>query len=1335
MRKFLVQLSFILFFTSSTYLTGQSQNNYVAQTHTISVPDGLLSPAVTYVFEDSKGIIWIGTDCGLNRYDGISLISYTKANGLSGNYISLIEEDIHGNIWVVCSPQFSADHSICIINPRLQTIQTIEDYCSLPKNFDVTHILQLTRNYDGTLWLITRSEALYEYGRKELVFVKKVLTQTNFNWHKLPKGEMFFLLNDNQEKTFTLQFYDYKKEKNLDSYIIHKGSFFSSNFFHEINVDKDTATYWVSVNDDASFIQFYRREANSKSASLLNQISVEKNVTYLKKTKSNYLIENEDIITCYNKKGAAIKKIPISKKIWSQRIYLIDKKEGFWYKDTEKEALRYLKYQKSTFKTYDLTGGEAVSLFGGGRGMTLIKDSVLLMGSIIRFKEVTSPSGLTIKPGMGYALWSNNQDLVYAGGHYVAAFNNDCVKKNDFKKPETPQIELIWNIFEDHEGTIWLGNDKGLAHLNLEEQKIIHNNQYNKFGTLGESIIYDIHEYEGLLYLCSSSGLYVWDKEKGAQANYLSEDILVHLYEDKDGMFWLASKGGGLVKFNPKTEEYRRFTTADGLSHNVVYAVYEDDYNKLWMSSNWGIMSFDKESYQVTNYTKENGLLDNEFNTISHYKDKNGKIYFGSQKGLVIFHPKDFHKSSETFPLRITRACKISKATDEEIPLIDKHRIDLYPADKGFVLNVALLDYRNPKLHQYTYKIEGLEDKWHYQLDPNITEKNLAYGHYSIRVKIKGIDGVWVEYPTPIQLLVYKPFYLQWWFISLIVILSIGTVLLFIKLRTKQLLDRQKELEKMVHIRTEKIVQQAEDLKKLDRVKSRFFANISHELRTPLTLIIGPITLLINQLKKESVDAKSIEKGLKGIKKSGENLLDLVEEILDLSKMEAQKLDLSEEPVYLASFAQMLYSSFSKQAEYIGINYRLELNIEDDLYILLDKNKVERILNNLLSNAFKFTEKGQDLRVTVNSTEKEIEFIVADTGTGIHPDDLPHILERFYQSKQPNFPTQGGTGIGLALVSEFTKLMNGSINIDSVLGKGATFSIRLPKQTIQLSIQEQQKVITKDQPIANSEDNDTIKSVSEKDKSTTILVVEDHPEIRNFIHSILELDYNVITASNGLEGLAVLKNNLKTIDLIISDVMMPQMDGFAMLEAIKANKDWRHTPMIMLTARASEEDKLHALTIGVHDYLTKPFSVEELKVRINNLLHNAFDRKTWLKDQQETIEVEDTNNNVHSEVDTEWVKKIESFMTQQISNEFFSIPLLAEYMHISEGHLRRKLKQIIGLTPAKMFKLVRLNTARSYLEKGTFNTVKEVAYAVGFQTTDNFTKSYKKQFGKLPSDY
>lgn len=1316
-----------------------AQDQYIAQTHTLSVSDGLLSNTINVIYEDSKGVIWIGTDYGLNSYDGINLLSYTqKDHGLKGNFIRYIHEDIHNNIWIISQNQHEGQFLFNVLNPIDKSIKSISEYCQMPSSFNPSKIRRTVENFDHSIWFITETNHIYEYNGDRMLSLIDFQHSYLENYYLKKKSDTEMLMTATSHTATsafkTLVFYDYKKQKVLKEI---KLDYSFDNRLYDPTSKED---YWENRKD--SSISIYAQNQTKP----LYQKKVSENY-FIRANRNAFFVGSGKDVDIVKKDGSGIQRIQTEEMLFDKAIY-IDNRNGVWYKDYKNEALRYLRYVPTPFQSFKLAGENPNQSFRGGRGIVKLKDSLLFVGSILRYQRRKLSPSLNIhaitKGSFGVTATKNNQFwIALESGNALLI---DSTGKQLLAPNSLNRYDITWIVLEDQDQKVWAGTNQGLTYLDREQNLLMPVKAYNEFPALAQSAIFYIHEEGNVLYLCTSSGLYLWDKKKGAQACYFKDQSIVHLYEDAEGTFWLASKGSGLLQFDPKTQESNSFTTANSLAHNVLYAIYEDDYNNLWMSSNWGIMCFDKKTKNVTNYVKESGFLENEFNTSSHYQDKDGSIYFGGQSGIVLFHPKDFQIALDTFPLIVTQASKFNSDTETAenlLPnLLSKGRIELYPNNESFQLTAALLDYRNPKLHQYAYKIEGLNNKWRYQLNPLISFNQLPYGEYQLKIKVKGISGNWVQLPQTIQLVVYKPFYLQSWFIILALVFSIGLILFIFKFRTKQLIKQQRKLEEVIELRTKKIAQQAEDLKSLDQVKSRFFANISHELRTPLTLIIGPLSFLLDKIKRQEIAPKEVETGLVSIKRNSKHLLSLVEEILDLSKMEDNKLKVNEGSIHLKSYTQSIFESFTKQADYLGINYIFEENLEDTLHVLLDENKVTKLLNNLLSNALKFTPTKASVIFSVKEKNALIEFMVQDTGIGIHPDDLPHIFERFYQSKQANRPAQGGTGIGLALVSEFTELLQGKVEVNSTLGQGTCFKVVLPKKSTipPIKILEEEHLV--DQIEAN--DLSEIELVS-SDHTFTILLVEDHAEMRDFITQILNTKYRILTARNGLEGLETLKNTSDSIDLIISDVMMPKMDGFEMLQQIKALPKWAYTPMIMLTARAAEQDKLQALTIGVDDYLTKPFSVGELKARIKNLLTNSFHRSKHITEQQElasqtskestesesTIEVA---SNLRT-VDLDWLKNIENLMLEEVDNDLISISDFAKKLHLSERHLGRKLKQMTGMSPAKMFKTVRLKLARTYLESRKFKTVKEIAYATGFQTVGTFSKSYKKEYGRLPSSY
>jgi DNA-binding response OmpR family regulator/two-component sensor histidine kinase len=501
-------------------------------------------------------------------------------------------------------------------------------------------------------------------------------------------------------------------------------------------------------------------------------------------------------------------------------------------------------------------------------------------------------------------------------------------------------------------------------------------------------------------------------------------------------------------------------------------------------------------------------------------------------------------------------------------------------------------------------------------------------------------------------------------------------------------------------------------------------------------LILGPISAV---LKKEKIGKKEKEY-LKTARKSGKHLLQLVNEILDLTKLESDTLTTQEEVVNLYDYAKrisVMYESYARQKGLqLGFGYVGDKNLQ----VLLDTDKFEKIFNNLMSNAIKFTDAGGKVDIKFKDLGESIQFKIEDSGMGIHPDDLPHIFERFYQSEQKEQSAKWGTGIGLAICTEMTHLLKGKISAESKLGEGATFIVEIPKkippvekpQSNPLPIQVAEEIVN---GVATRKD--TILP-SKNGGATKILIVEDNRELNDYLKNILEDKYQVKRAYHGLEALDILEEenknesgvNGQSIDLIVSDVMMPQMDGFELLKKLKATPAWHSIPIIILTARAGLKDKLHALRTGVDDYMVKPFEEEELLARVKNLLANRKERQKYAPKM-----ALDQNFNGLSDEDVEWLSRLEDHVQKNIGNFNLSAEMIADEMALSRSQLFRKLKYLTGLTPIKYVQEVRFNHARSILENNTFSSVKSVAYEVGFKQVKYFSQQFKKRFGKSPSDY
>ena len=648
----------------------------------------------------------------------------------------------------------------------------------------------------------------------------------------------------------------------------------------------------------------------------------------------------------------------------------------------------------------------------------------------------------------------------------------------------------------------------------------------------------------------------------------------------------------------------------DGLPNNVIYAVYPDDFGNLWMSSDYGIIKMNKVTFAIENFLPKDGIGQIEFNRASHfeYRNKQGqqRLFFGGLNGITSLDPQNFNQQNKLSSPRIVLTnykeynSSSGMVEDKTLEVSNAQKLILKPSDYIFDLEFSVLSYDNVDKNQYIYQLTKngkIYTDWTSQNKRSIQLGSLPYGSYELTVKGKDVFGTSTSNEIKLTIIAKSPFYLTWWFFGLATVLlfSIGYAYTFwrtyiFKLRQEHLEQEIQKATQQIRADKKTIEAQAEDLRKLDELKTRFFANVSHELRTPLTLMLGPIKSV---LKRQNIDNKS-HTFLSTAEQNGHKLLKLVNEILDLNKLEAGKLALKEETVHFYSFIKRLTSSFMSYAESTNVLFLFDYQLEKDVHLLLDKHKLETILNNLLSNAFKFTPKDGKIEIKILEKTDKIQILVKDTGRGIHPEDLPNIFDRFYQSKQKG-AAEGGTGIGLALCKEFSELLGGKIWVESQYGEGAQFYVEIPKTEILKTTSDVDYQISQE-PLTLA--STPIKQTISFDKNkNTLLIVEDNASLQNYLKLILEEEYQIVTANNGAEALEILEKN--KVNLIISDIMMPIMDGYALLKELKENNQYRSIPVIMLTAKADKEDKLNALRIGVDDYLLKPFDEDELLVRIS----------------------------------------------------------------------------------------------------------------------------------------
>ena len=1381
-----------LWWCSCLTLLVQAQS-HIAHVQSFTLEDGLSHLEVNSIHKGPQGFMWFGTSYGLNRYDGRTFKVYTKElHGLGSNEVRVVALDKKGFVWLECA--FSTEtKKIYVFNPRTEKAVLVETHfkSKLPFLLDEYSDVIGHEEQDGKIILL---------GKEKQTQVHQLFFSDGNDWRSLfcPKDKRIHVtiwptqayshywigasLYQEDAPSHNSQFYLIDQVGEVQDSIVEQPSnalLSSTTYktsFIPFRVDSDGTIYFRQTThhqttppiDYLNLLGEIWKKTPGKPSEKL-PLPVGKYFPY-----NNHFGEiRKDSLIIWNEEGEQLAQAYLnlspSARIWGRMPVVTD--GVIWWTTQGNYPLISIELTPLLFN--GILNGEfhQSKLRGIGEdklGRIYVNRSESNTSLVLEkmgngeFRRLDS---LPLASGLGLCIDKNN--CLWSGSWGQELFFKDLTngRRQVFEQEILP-IEgyPVWTVYPYNKEEAWVGLSEGIGRLSLKDSLIRFYEQYNGFDELKKSAVFYFHKNAAGLWVAASSGLYLIDYQKGIQEryypdgdeeNYLPHDVIAHIYEDKEGVFWLATKGGGLIKWNPKTKASEQFTTLHGISHNTLYAVYEDDYGYLWMSSDRGITRFEKATGLTNIFTKKDGITHDEFNTTSHYQAQDGTIYFGGQNGLNIFHPDDFAKLDprSTAPLRVTEFSKWDTETDEyqnlTQELLTSNTIQMEPSDKAFLIRFALLDYLNSNEHQYAYMIEGFDKKWHYQKENFVRIVGLRYGSYTLKIKAKNARSDWSENFIAIDLHVLRPFYLQVWFLFLSGLSFLIAVFGLFRWRTSQLQQRKDELEDEVKRRTEKIQQQAQEmerrankiqeqaekLKALDRVKSRFFTNISHELRTPLTLILGPLSSILDDPDKLTLP---MLKKLQIMQRNGKSLLQLIEEILDLSKLESDKLKLEEKTVHFGSYINRIFSAFKSQAAYQHIDYQINNQVDETVSLLIDPNKTQKIINNLLSNAIKFTPREGMVKLSINEQNQTLILQVEDSGQGVHPQDLPNIFNRFYQSSLPERIAQGGTGVGLALSLELARLMQGNIEVESEWGKGSIFRFTLPMKRVAHG-----QSIAWGETVEETIVDQKLPATDNSAKEFTILVTEDNNDMREFIESLLEENYKVLTAENGLIALDQLKKHQDKIDLILSDVMMPQMDGFNLLKSIKTNPNWRRLPVIMLTARAAQQDKLDALRWGVDDYLTKPFSSQELLARVRNILSNYKERKTWQnqeksnqeeKNKEKTIAAEPPSTPI-AEVDQEWLNELEKIVKDLIVTEDFDVAALAKKLAMSKRQLERRLKKLIGLSPAKYIREIRLQMARQYLERGTYRSVSEVGYAVGFIKIRHFSDLFTDRFGRRPSSY
>ncbi|MCW5922290.1 MAG: response regulator [Saprospiraceae bacterium] len=855
--------------------------------------------------------------------------------------------------------------------------------------------------------------------------------------------------------------------------------------------------------------------------------------------------------------------------------------------------------------------------------------------------------------------------------------------------------------------------------------------------------LFFLENEQGKIWVAGNEGLALFDPEKRHFLPFPGDTPTAHEYPIavlflQNETLWCGSLGGGLRKLDLQSGQWEVFTMANGLPANKIAGILPDDDQNLWISTWEGLSFLQPQAKLFTNFFVSNGLTHNEFNRFSFFRDTNSALFFGGLHGVNYFQPEEvlasFLQGYDSLLIsQISWFAADGKTRQEQIFGLDGVvRITLPPDNRFCNIQLALANYLQPEANRFSWKLEGHDKDWRLSGTNNeITFHYLPAGKYRLRVRAANPTGIWSQNERVLLIEVREFWYKSVWFFVLLV-LTMGLLLyVFYKNRVRHQLDLAENRR----------------IREIEQLRSRLYTNITHEFRTPLTVILGISERLDEEGFRRS--ASELKNGLALIQRNGKNLLRLINQLLDLSKIESGAMQPHYVRADVIGYLQYLTESFYSMASEREI--RLIFYPETpSLVVDFDEEKLQDIVYNLLSNALKFTSAGGKVVFHAKALHGEpgampafLQLKIQDTGQGITPEQLPHIFDRFYQADNSNTRPGEGTGIGLALVKELVGLLGGAISVESEPGKGTVFTVLLPcamrPTSDEVEIPDENKPIAsphEDKPYpaqARPEADLPVAATQPLFTATpllpTVLVIEDNSDVVAYIAAILKSGYQIQTAANGREGMEIAFATVP--DIIISDVMMPEKDGYEVCATLKNDERTSHIPIILLTAKAAQDDKVTGLRVGADAYLQKPFDKAELLVRMEKLIE--LRQKLQMRHNAQTVLSEQGAQRPEPTIDERFLQKIRQAIEDKINDPELGIVHLCRATHLSHTQVFRKMKALTGQNPTLYIRSLRLQRAMQLLKTTDLN-VSEIAYEVGFSDPNYFSRSFSEEFGMPPSE-
>ena len=1316
--------------------------------HHIRMENGLPNNSVISITQDKNGFIWLGSTIGLTRCDGIKFKTYKNnqndTNSLSANHINSLLTDSEGTLWV-------------------GTTNGLDKYNIQKDNFErvwinggrVGNIYCIYQDSKRQLWVgtsnglhiilpdrVRKSMSFYNTNNylpgktvKAIIEDKKgiIWAATDNGLSRIQPGSKFSFTNYKLQPTTS------EKE--------------SLNYLTSINIDNQN-NIWVGTQGGGIYSfkpedgKFYSLKENGFSG---NDVVINNNIRCIAKDNAGYLwVGTQEGISVLDPKLKTI--------------------QNYAHNAEEKESLS----QNSIYSFFqDSNGSMWVGTYFGGANIiyayntpffkiqnkdTPFSISNNVVSSIVEDKYHNLWIG-TEGGGLNYYNRQTGQFFVYKHNSNSQSLGSNLVKavfidsdgnvwagthggglnvlqpeSKTFKKylysennPESLNSE-IFSICEDSEKNLWVATNTGIKVFKRTGLSLFPASIKNISFTSNLRLIFFYKDTTGNLWISCDQGIFISYNntirlvDKNISANCFSEG--------KGGNIWMGKSTGGLALYNKKTNRIQTEIGDNYIRSLNIVGLLTDNEDGVWMSTDKGIINYNYQnnSYQV--YNQNDGLPGNEFNYNSYLKDSKGLFYFGGFNGISFFYPEQIKRNSYVAPILFT-ALKLGnvdvpiggtqKLLKQNINVTQK--LSFAHNQNVFTIDFALLNYIKSQKNKYLYKLAGFDEEWHETHNPSVTYTNLAVGNYELMVKGANNDGVFSNVAT-LQITIRPPFWLTWW--AYLIYAGIIAAILFFITRffyLRALYKKENELH---------------------QVKLNFFTNVSHEIMTHLTLIMAPVEHVIKDTSANIL----LQQQLKQVKNNTHRLHKLVNELLDFRKAETKHLKLYPNKQNLVAFLQDIYDSYREESlsKNISLSYVYE---QDIIEATFDNEQMQKVFYNLISNAFKFTPNGGRIELFIEDKNDYAIVTVTDNGRGISPKYIDKLFTNFFQVHDHGHQNTG-YGIGLALAKNIVELHKGTIKAESFADSNTesktVFTVAIPKNA-KISgsheAKEHNNTISYNNPefqLTHLElSADMLNEENDAEEKLTILAIDDNLEICDLIKNMLTPNYKVITAENGVEGWNVATEKIP--DLIISDVMMPEMDGYTLVHKLKTDERTCHIPVILLTAKSSQPEQINGLQSGANVYITKPFSTKVLALNVRNLVAIRKNLQKRIKRDVENIysfvTINKNGSNLTSSyhnLDQEFIQKIISIIEEYMDHPDFNVEMLSRKVAMSVPVLYKKLRALTNLSVNDFIKQIRLKRAAVLLLQKRM-TVYEVAYAVGYNDRKYFSKEFKKYFGKLPSDF